>query len=79
MPEHATTSRAARFPEWIEDIGSTLPALLTRERAAEALTCSTRTLDRRIRLKQLFAIRDGGKVVVPRHAVLEYLASRGVA
>jgi len=67
-----------RSPAWVDDVIRTLPLFLTPVGAATALGCSRRTVDRRIRARELEAVRNGRMVLIPRAAVAEFL-SRGAA
>ena len=63
-------------PAWIEDLIRALPLLLSPVAAAAALGCSRRTVDRRIRARELMAVRNGRRVLIPRTAVAEFLAGQ---
>jgi excisionase family DNA binding protein len=60
-------------PAWIEDTIRSLPLFLSPVAAAAALGCSRRTVDRRIRARQLSAVRNGRIVLIPRMAVADFL------
>jgi excisionase family DNA binding protein len=61
------------LPSWASDVLQSLEPLLTRRRAAEVLRCSEKSIDRRIRCGELEATRSGGRVLLPRAAVVAHL------
>jgi excisionase family DNA binding protein len=63
-----------KLPLWTDDLAASLPPLLDRREAASVLRCSTRTLDRRIRLGVLAATRHGDRVLIPRASIIDLLA-----
>ena len=62
-------------PKWAADLAASLRPLLTRDETAITLRCSRKTVDRRIREGLLKALRNGGRVVIPRAAVLAILGA----
>lgn len=66
---------AGNLPSWAADILDALPLLLEREDAARRLNMSMRTLDRRIRSGRLVALKDGGRVVIPRRSIVDMLVA----
>lgn len=68
-------SRTIDLPPWAADILQALPPILTRAEAAKALRMCERTLDRRIAEGRLVAIKDDGRVTIPRLAVVHLLVA----
>jgi excisionase family DNA binding protein len=64
------------LPSWANDLLTTLPPLLERGEAALALHIGLRTLDRRLAEGSLAFTRSGGRVLIPRVAIVEHLARR---
>ncbi|MEZ0228977.1 MAG: excisionase family DNA-binding protein [Planctomycetota bacterium] len=68
------TTKDKPLPGWINDVIQTLPLFLTPAGTAIALSCSRRSIDRRIRSRELLAVRNGRRVLIPRAAVADFLA-----
>lgn len=56
------------------DVGNETLGMLTRERVAELLNLSVKTVDRRIRSGLLAAVKDGSRVLIAPEAVADYKA-----
>lgn len=66
--------RTTPSPAWAADVLAALPPLVTRARAREILCIGERTLDRRLALGDIRAIHNGRRVLIPRQAIVDYLA-----
>jgi len=64
------------LPTWANDLLMTLPPLLDRGEAAKALHVGLRSLDRRLAEGSLAFTRSGGRVLIPRIAIVEHLRRR---
>jgi hypothetical protein len=70
------TARNHGLPPWAEDILVTLPPVLSRERAGEALGVSTKTIDRRIAEGAIPVIPEGTRILIARLEFVRYLVRR---
>ncbi len=66
-------NKTRRAPDWVLDLERELPPLLDRTQAARWLRCSTKTVDRRIRLHYLGVARHGSRVLIPRSEIISLL------
>jgi len=66
---------------WIEDTVATLPALLTTDEAIGVLRTCRRNLYRKIAAGKLRAVKsgEGGRVLIPRAAIADYLRAMEAA
>jgi excisionase family DNA binding protein len=62
------------LPRWAQDVLEGLPPLLSRDLAARTAGISKKSIDRRVREGLLQAVRCGGRVLIPRLALMEFLA-----
>jgi hypothetical protein len=69
----ATNARPA--PEWIGDLATALPPLLTYKESALAARCSIKTIRRRVRSGLLETCTHGGIVRIPRASLLRLLGA----
>ena len=70
--------KPSALPEWAQDVLSALPPLSGRPDAAKTLGVSTKTLDRRIRSGDLEHVKHGGRVLIPRMAIVAMLVAGAV-
>lgn len=54
-----------------------LPRVFTKEQVADFLQVSTRTIDRAIRIGQLYAVKIGRSWRIPETSLAKYLAEKG--
>ncbi len=79
----AAAAAAAPLPEWLEDIKRSLPPLMRVPEVADVLRMHPRTVRNHVEAGTLRAVRNvpgmgSSRVLIPRAAVIEWLAKRVV-